>query len=92
MMGAYLLHFSTPYKHARHYIGWSRYIDKRIMHHVNGTGAKLLRAVSKAGIEVIKARVWEGRDGNFERRLHNYKSAADLCPICNPNATNRMRG
>ena len=35
-MSVYLLHIEPPYKHARHYIGWSKdfYPDDRINHHL----------------------------------------------------------
>jgi predicted GIY-YIG superfamily endonuclease len=92
MTGVYLIHFSSPYKHARHYIGWAKMIDKRIQHHQHGTGARLCAVVVASGIELVKARVWEGKDKTFERKLKNYHSASDLCPICNPSATNRMKG
>jgi predicted GIY-YIG superfamily endonuclease len=93
MKGVYLLHFSSPYKHAKHYIGYADYIDKRIQHHKHGTGARLCKVVSDAGIELIKARVWEGQDRTFERRLKNCKKPSDFCPLCNGDKANkRMRG
>lgn len=82
MNGVYLLHFSQPFSHARHYIGWAKHKDKRISHHRCGTGAKLTKAVVNAGIELIEARFWEGRDKNFERRLKKLKNSKKLCPIC----------
>lgn len=30
----YLLHFSKPYKHARHYIGYTDDLDKRLARHL----------------------------------------------------------
>jgi len=81
----YLLHFHRPYRHAGHYIGWSRFLEKRLRHHERGTGARLMAAVSRAGITYTVARTWEGRDRNFERKLKNRKRAADLCPICREN-------
>lgn len=92
MQTVYLLHFDRKYKHARHYIGWTRFLDRRLDHHRNGTGARLMRAVVGAGIDFVLARKWEDKDGNFERKLHNYKNARDLCPICNPDAYKHMKG
>lgn len=93
MTGVYLLHFSQPYKHAKHYIGWAKFIDERILHHIQGTGARLTQVVSDAGIELIKARVWEGKGKDFERRLKNQHKPQEFCPICNPErAYNNMKG
>lgn len=92
MNGVYLLHFSSPYKHAKHYVGWSKAIDKRINHHKHGTGARLPKAVIDAGLDLIIARVWEGQDKIFERRVHNYKKSYKLCPICSGEIANtRMK-
>ena len=36
----YLLHFETPYRHARHYTGWTAGdLDARLKQHERGTGA-----------------------------------------------------
>jgi predicted GIY-YIG superfamily endonuclease len=78
----YLLHFAQPYKHARHYIGYSEQLAERLAHHQKGTGARLMAAVSAAGIEVTVARVWKGADRTFERRIHGRKHSAQLCPLC----------
>ena len=78
----YLLHFSRPYKHAAHYIGWSRYLKRRLAHHKAGTGARLLQVIVEAGIDFELVRVWKGVDKHFERRLKNQKNTARLCPIC----------
>ncbi len=87
----YLLHFNRPYCHASHYVGFSQNLPARLEHHRNGTGARLTAAASEAGIEYEVARQWDGKDRAFERRLHNQKHSARLCPKCNPNAANRMK-
>lgn len=85
----YLLHFDAPYRHARHYIGWTDSLETRLAHHRAGTGARLTAAVSRAGIEMIVARVWPDGDRKFERRLHKQKnSGARLCPICKGTVSN----
>jgi hypothetical protein len=78
----YLLHFASPYRHARHYIGWARNLEARLAHHRAGTGARLTAAASEAGIPFEVVRLWPGEDRHFERRLHNRKSGPRLCPIC----------
>lgn len=93
MTGVYLLHFSSPYKHAAHYIGWAKKINARINHHKHGTGARLCAVAVNSGIDLITARVWEGKGKDFERRLKNQKKSAEFCPICNPkSAEKNMRG
>ena len=38
----YLVHFSEPYRHARHYTGWTVDLDARLAEHRAGRGARLL--------------------------------------------------
>jgi predicted GIY-YIG superfamily endonuclease len=93
MTGVYLIHFSSPYKHAKHYIGWASKLNKRIEHHKHGTGARLCAVVVNAGIELQLARVWEGKDKAFERKLKNQHKPQSFCPICNPETANQnMKG
>ena len=56
----YLLHFSAPYQHARHYTGWTRDLDTRLALHQAGGGARLLQVIAQAGIEWTLARAWPG--------------------------------
>ena len=45
----YLLHFDQPYKHARHYVGWTaRNVKRRLAEHEAGRGARLLAVVREA--------------------------------------------
>lgn len=77
----YLLHFSSRYKHAGHYLGWASDLDARLVEHRAGRGARLVEVVIGAGIAVEVARTWAG-DRNLERRLKNRKGAPKLCPLC----------
>lgn len=79
----YLIHFDRPFKHARHYLGWTRTynIEARLGHHLKGSGSRLMRAVSLAGIGWTVSRTWTGTRSD-ERRLHNRKKSPDLCPMC----------
>jgi hypothetical protein len=81
--GVYLLHFSSPYKHARHYLGYSDNIEQRIADHIAGRGGRLPQVVSEAGIDIICVRMWPGTTRSFERKLKNRKNAPCLCPVCN---------
>jgi len=77
----YLIHFDEPFKHARHYIGWSSRLEQRLEHHRNGTGSRLMAAVSAAGIGWSVVRTWSGTR-ELERRFHNRHGASGLCPTC----------
>lgn len=90
-MCVYILHFDVPYKHAKHYTGYAENLKGRLAHHANGTGARLTQVVRNAGIGWKLARVWEGADRNFERRIKRRKEAPQLCPICNPRANKLAR-
>lgn len=91
----YLLHFKSPFKHAKHYLGFcekNEGLEARMERHTKGHGSKLVAAVTKAGIEFDIARTWPDADRNFERWLKNRKNTPELCPICNPNsALNRAK-
>lgn len=77
----YLIHFDMPFKHASHYLGYvQRDLDGRVERHRSGNGAKLLAAVTKAGISFAVVRVWPG-DRSLERQLKNRKNSPRLCPI-----------
>lgn len=78
----YLIHFTTPYRHARHYLGWAANLEARLDHHRAGTGARLMAVVTNAGIDWRVVRTWDG-DRTFERRLKNGRNVPRLCPVCN---------
>lgn len=76
----YLIHFDRPYKHARHYLGFTRDIPLRELRHRAGNGARLMQVVNEAGIGWKVVRVWYG-DRYLERRLKKH-SGTRYCPIC----------
>lgn len=76
----YLLHFSQPFGHARHYLGWARDLERRLEHHRRGTGANLMRHAGMAGVTFQLARTWPGTRTD-ERRMHN-GGHARRCPVC----------
>ena len=78
----YLLCFSEHYKHAKHYIGFTKDVNKRLSRHRKGQGARLIEVVYQAGIEANLARTWENVDRHFERKLKKQKNSKRLCPIC----------
>jgi predicted GIY-YIG superfamily endonuclease len=77
----YLLHFDSPYKHARHYVGYTTDLDARLAAHSKGQGARLLEVVTGAGIGFQVARTWQGTRKD-ERRLKDRKNAPRECPLC----------
>lgn len=79
----YLLHFDPPYKHARHYLGWTSNLDQRLFEHMSGQGSPLIRAAVEAGHGVVLARTWNDLTRNDERSFKNQKNGPRLCPICN---------
>jgi len=82
----YLIHFDKPYRHARHYLGYTGDLDARLAAHARGRGARLMEVITKAGITWQLARTWEGAR-SLERRLKRQKNSPRLCPICGNGGT-----
>ncbi len=78
----YLIHFDKPYRHARHYLGYTNDLDARLAAHASGNGARLMEVIANAGITWQLARTWVG-ERSLERRLKRQKNSPRLCPICN---------
>ena len=77
----YLIHFHTPYKHAKHYMGSTDDLTRRLHEHERGNGARLMEVICEAGISWTLARAWQG-DRKRERQLKNRGGAARICPLC----------
>ena len=77
----YLIHFDTPYKHARHYLGSTHDLEARLERHRQGGGARLIEVIAEHGITWRLARTWEG-GRELERRLKNRHNSPRLCPLC----------
>ena len=80
-MTVYLIHLARPYHHARHYLGCTHDLSQRLLLHRTGKGAKLLRAVCRAGIAFEVVRTWEGYREK-EQELKAQKNAPRYCPVC----------
>lgn len=78
----YLIHFSKKFGHARHYLGYTNDLKSRLHHHRNGTGSKLLKAVSAAGINWRIIRIWENEGVDFEQKIKRCGNSTKYCPIC----------
>jgi predicted GIY-YIG superfamily endonuclease len=83
MSVVYLLHFSAPLAHARHYIGTARDLAARLERHHKGSGARLTAVLNEKGIDYTLVRTWNG-GRKLERQLKRQNNAARMCPICNP--------
>lgn len=84
-MPVYLLHFSKPYKHCRHYLGLTKDMNelrRRIRDHRSGNGTGLTRAAVENGITLILAQVWPDGDREFEVKMKKQLGASRFCPIC----------
>jgi predicted GIY-YIG superfamily endonuclease len=77
----YLLHLDPAFRHARHYLGSTDDVERRLLEHMTGRGSPLVRAAVNAGCVVELAATWEGSRTD-ERRLHSRKESPRLCPIC----------
>ncbi len=81
MSHVYLIHFDRPYRHARHYIGYTENLEQRLEAHRAGHGSRLIQVVREHGIGWRVARTWDrGRD--YERVLKRVGHASRYCPIC----------
>jgi predicted GIY-YIG superfamily endonuclease len=91
-MTVYLLHFERPYRHARHYVGYTENLEQRLAAHRSGNGARLIEVITVAGIDWQLARTWEGAGRDLERAIKRAGHSPRLCPICNvQGAHNRRR-
>jgi predicted GIY-YIG superfamily endonuclease len=77
----YLVHFTKPYRHARHYTGWTADLDSRLAEHQAGRGARLLQVITQARIDWTLARTWTGTRAR-ERQLKRQGGASRRSPIC----------
>lgn len=87
----YLLHFSRPYGHAKHYTGsTSRDVAERVAEHQAGQGANLTARAVQAGITLSLARTWDGgrdREASMKYRQNPARTGvkrgmARYCPLC----------
>lgn len=62
LQGCYLTCLDQPYFHARHYVGYSDDIARRLVTHRKGQGTPLLAAALAAGIDFRVVRTWPGAD------------------------------
>jgi hypothetical protein len=78
----YLLHFSRPYRHAQHYVGWTQDLTARLNAHVQGEGARLVEVITAAGIGFRLARTWPDTTKDYEDLVKHVGGARRYCPAC----------
>jgi predicted GIY-YIG superfamily endonuclease len=87
----YMLCFSQPYRHARHYVGWTEDLLDRLDTHAKGQGARLVEVITQAGIGFTLVRICEGTR-RTERAIKNAGGAVRYCPVCTPHPRNGRWG
>ena len=86
----YVLCFaSTPFRHAKHYIGMTTLaIADRVARHRSEHGARLIKCLLQAGGDFVLADTWECATAEeartLERSLKRSGGAARCCSICKP--------
>ena len=83
----YMLHFSAPYRHARHYTGWTADLAARLDEHAAGRGARLVSVAKAAGITFSLARTRPGTRAD-ERAIKRAGGARRYCPLCSARPLN----
>lgn len=90
MYHVYLLHFTKPLAHARHYCGYTPgLVADRLKLHEAGQGANICKHAVLNGAELRLARTWnfntwqEARE--FERKLKRTHHLGRYCPLCKEN-------
>jgi hypothetical protein len=83
----YMLHFHRPYRHARHYTGWTDDLLHRLDCHAAGHGARLVAVIWDAGIGFTLVRICEGTRFT-ERAIKNAGGAVRYCPACTSHPRN----
>jgi len=84
----YVIHFAGKLAgRARHYIGFSEQLDRRLFVHRSGKGAKILNACNLQSISYGVVVVFENATElvitrKFERFLKNRKKTRCFCPAC----------
>lgn len=74
----YLLHFTHPYRHAQHYLGFTEDLDRRLQQHRSGRGSPLVAAAINAGIDFELAATWTGDRREEPRNQYRTTGSAPL--------------
>lgn len=79
----YIIHFEHHFKRARHYIGSTTDLDRRLREHLGVTKrcSPLIRAAIESGIKVDLSLALTG-DRKVERVIKDMKNVKRYCPSC----------
>ena len=83
----YMLHFDQPYKHARHYVGWTDDLLDRLDTHARGHGARLVAVIGTPG----SASPWSASARAPAASNAPSRTQAEqvrYCPACTPHPRN----
>lgn len=82
--GVYVIHFDTPLHHAQHYVGSSDNIERRLMEHAKGNGARLLQVLREKAIGwKVTLTIETDTPRELERQIKRQKNGRKMCPMCN---------
>jgi len=93
----YLLHLHRPLRHARHYVGWTCDLRRRMTVHERGLAdsCAFLKACLRDGIGWDLVRVWtcDTREEAWalEKRIKQSASSSWNCPVCRDRQRARAR-
>lgn len=93
----YILHFTTPLHHAKHYTGSTTDLFNRLTNHKLGRGSKLTQAVLAAyadspthfALGALYTATQNHTIRQIESRIKRQANAPRWCQICNPVAAHR---
>lgn len=91
----YVLHFETPLSHARHYVGCTTKIEKRLSAHAVGAGSRLTRELRRQGIAWHLASLFccsRQQMRRIERKIKNCHGGGRYCETCQGNYLIRPEG
>lgn len=83
----YVLHFTDPLHHAKHYVGCTRNLRQRLETHADGYGSHLTRALYEKQIEFELGTLYVTNKANMrkiERFIKKMANGPRFCQICNP--------
>lgn len=89
-MTVYVLHFDPPFRHARHYVGYTpeATAERRVQEHLDcsAKGSPLVKAALNVGCKVTLAHEFPGAGRDFERWLKTRRDTAKWCGCCGQNS------
>jgi predicted GIY-YIG superfamily endonuclease len=78
---------TSPRSKAGHYAGSTVDLSRRLIQHAEGTGARIMAAVSERQIPWMVARTWPGDRTSIrttERAVKRAHQLSRFCPRCSP--------